>query len=913
MRSILFNSTIMLSLAFIAGCGGGGGGGGGSSSGGTPTPVNRAPIVSSANPDTVATTGQSFTYDATRAGAVFSDADGDTLTYSAVLSSAAFGLTASGGTISGTPSQTGALTVTVTATDTSSASVSDVFTITISDAPVASNKPNILFIISDDQGQDSSAQYALSSDLPNTPVLNGLADDGLIFDNAWVNPVCTPTRGGLITGKYGHRTDVLSVGDPLPSGEITLQSYMKNDPATSDYKSAIIGKWHLGGGRTGPNTAGVEHFAGILSGGVSDYYSWPLNVNGTNSTSTNYATTELTDQAIDWIGDQTDPWFVWLSYNAPHTPFHVPPAGLHNRTLSGARADINANPRPYYLAAIEAMDSEIGRLLNSLPADERANTVIVYLGDNGTPGRVGDASVFPNGVKGSLTEGGVRVPMFVSGPGVTRTGERESALINNTDMFTTIAQLAGSSVAELHDSRSFINLLSAPSTDTRDFIYSESGNAFAVRGPRYKLVQTAAGAQTLFDLQSDPQENSDLIASGADVSAILAPLQAEADRIRMAQVPAGDDVQTGKDRVLAPNASGALSVVLEAGESVMWSQTAGTPVNLSSTSAAAPTFTVPNVSASETLTFAASVGGETGEMSVFVYIPPVYDTGKTVVGNFTDQSEWSCDQSAGTASATFSDSGSSKSISGNGIPDHAVGTFPNGGNPNTISTQSINYNIPASPVKTTTATDMATFGVLLNGVKLERDTAERYMGTGGGTWSYEAITPGFEEGNSKGDDTQRPVRNNWLGSDCNNSHVQPNGQYHAHGLPEAYFQALRKETPSGMVLAGYAADGFPIYLRYGHSTASDSASAIKVIEHSWVLKSGTRADGPGGAYDGTFREDWEYSAGSGDTDECGGRTGPTPEFPGGTYHYYITDDYPYIPRCVFGTPGSDFRVFGGAR
>lgn len=366
---------------------------------------------------------------------------------------------------------------------------------------------------------------------------------------------------------------------------------------------------------------------------------------------------------------------------------------------------------------------------------------------------------------------------------------------------------------------------------------------------------------------------------------------------------------TGKDQVVAPGLTATLSSGAATGDTVAWTQTAGTTVTLSDASVASPTFTVPSVTAAETLEFQVSVNGATDMVSVFIHVPAEYTatTGLTQLGDFTDKTGWACNASAGTASATVSDSSAFKTISGNGIPDHAVGTFPNGGNPNTISEQSVSYQVPGSPALTTTPTQMQEFGVFLNGIKLERDTAERYAGTGGGSWSYEAITPGLQLGNSKGDDTQRAVSQNWLGSDCNNSHVQPTGQYHAHGLPEAYAQALLKDTPNDMILAGYAADGFPMYLRYGYVDAADNTSGLKTVEHSWELRSGTRASGPGGAYDGTFREDWEYVAGSGDTDECGGRTGPTPEFPNGTYHYYVTDDYPYIPRCVFGTPDSSFR------
>ena len=100
-----------------------------------------------------------------------------------------------------------------------------------------------------------------------------------------------------------------------------------------------------------------------------------------------------------------------------------------------------------------------------------------------------------------------------------------------------------------------------------------------------------------------------------------------------------------------------------------------------------------------------------------------------------------------------------------------------------------------------------------------------------------------------------------------------------------------------MVLVGYAADGFPVYV----------ASGPNAPEGSWELRSGTRESAPWGEYDGTFREDWQFVEGSGDLDQCNGRFGVTPEFPGGIYHYYLTDDYPYMPRCVWGTPDPSFR------
>ena len=323
-------------------------------------------------------------------------------------------------------------------------------------------QPNIILIISDDQGLDSSAQYNLSADLPVTPHLDQLAASGITFDNAWATPACTTTRSTIITGKYGVNSGVLNVGDIIPSNSVTLQKYLKNNTSTANYASAVIGKWHLGGNSPAanhPSTMGVDYYAGSLRGAVNDYESWTLTINGQTSQTTTYHTTKVTDLAIDWIDSQAEPWFLWLAYVAPHTPFHLPPQSLHTQNLSGTDTDINANPRNYYLAAIEAMDTEIGRLMASMTEEERDNTIIFYVGDNGTPRQVADRSVYANGSKGNLTQGGLAVPMIASGAGVSRKNVREDALISSTDFFATIASMAGSTVSSIEDSMSFKNLL----------------------------------------------------------------------------------------------------------------------------------------------------------------------------------------------------------------------------------------------------------------------------------------------------------------------------------------------------------------------------------------------------------------------------------------------------------------------
>ena len=132
--------------------------------------------------------------------------------------------------------------------------------------------------------------------------------------------------------------------------------------------------------------------------------------------------------------------------------------------------------------------------------------------------------------------------------------------------------------------------------------------------------------------------------------------------------------------------------------------------------------------------------------------------------------------------------------------------------------------------------------------------------------------------------------------------MQPGGAYHYHGMPEGLI-TQRGGGPGRMTLVGWAADGFPIYARYGYSVATDLSSGVRAMSSSYKLKTAPGANRPSTTTYamGTFSQDYEYLAGSGDLDECNGRTGVTPEFPGGIYHYFATDTYPHLQRCIKGT------------
>jgi len=374
-------------------------------------------------------------------------------------------------------------------------------------------KPNILLIIADDMGLDAAPGYSIGATKPYMPTINNIINNGILFNNFWVNPACTPTRASIITGKYGFRTNVTKVGDHLATSEMSLQKYISNN---TSYSNAVIGKWHLSNDANHPTEMGVDYYAGSLGGGVASYTNWSFIQNGQTSNSQEYTTTKFTNLSIDWINNQTSPWFLWLAYNAPHTPFHFPPENLHYQgALPTDQASINANPLPYYLAMLEAMDTEIGRLLNAMSQEEKDNTIIIFIGDNGTPNAVTQEFKSKRS-KGTVYKGGINVPMYISGHGVSRINEQENALINSTDLYSTIANIAGINTTNINDSKSFYSLLSGDNSNSREYIYSEIGGSasesdYTIRNKTHKYIKFSNGDEALFDLSSNPMENPNLL------------------------------------------------------------------------------------------------------------------------------------------------------------------------------------------------------------------------------------------------------------------------------------------------------------------------------------------------------------------------------------------------------------------
>jgi len=410
-------------------------------------------------------------------------------------------------------------------------------------------RPNVLLIIADDLGAESTSLYptlAGNSGTVSVPNIESLAQNGLVFDNAWASPACSMTRGTIVTGLYGYRTGVTSVGAVLPTDFVTV--FDRITAESPSYSQALFGKYHLGGNTTSTQHVtdiGVPLFRGILGGGVSDYFNWTTyDTQAPPFQNKTFATTALTDYAIDYIHQHdaekpNEPWFLYQSYNAPHSvgansPYQVPPAELHHVDLSSVGNPVPgtiATNIPVYKALIQSLDTELGRLLKEVDLEK---TTVIFVGDNGTPAPVKDTGSKIRDSKGSAYEGGVRVPLIVTGAGVTRRG-RANDLVVTSDLYATILSLTGINVSHVNNSYSITPLLSdaaASSGRTHSFSETSSGTSnrrYAIKDTRYKIVSNL-GKRELYDLVADPQETTDLYTKPA-YTAVRASLEAEIDKL----------------------------------------------------------------------------------------------------------------------------------------------------------------------------------------------------------------------------------------------------------------------------------------------------------------------------------------------------------------------------------------------
>jgi len=391
----------------------------------------------------------------------------------------------------------------------------------------ASRPPNILLIVSDDQGWGDLG----SSGNPkiDTPVLDRLAEEGARFERFYVTPLCAPTRAGLLTGRHALRTgvtDVTGAGETMRADEVTIAEVF----AAAGYATGIFGKWHNGSHYpASPEGQGFQEFFGFSGGHWNDYFDPVLQHDGRPVRTRGYITDLLTDAALDFIRRNRDrPFLAYVPYNAPHGPFQVPDADFEKYRARG----FDERTAAVY-GMVDNMDRNIGRLLAALDrAGLREETIVLYLHDNGPNGERFNGGM--RGIKGSVHEGGVRSPLFVRWPTHVPAGRRVQPIADHVDILPTLVDLAGVRMPRTKplDGITLKPVLTGSATslpDRRLFTQRAKLDAAgklpaypgAVRTDRYRAVRTGASWE-LYDMRSDPGQKSDIAGREPKVAADLA-------------------------------------------------------------------------------------------------------------------------------------------------------------------------------------------------------------------------------------------------------------------------------------------------------------------------------------------------------------------------------------------------------
>ena len=407
----------------------------------------------------------------------------------------------------------------------------------------ASSKPNIVVILTDDQGWGDLSVNGNKN--LNTPNIDSLAKDGAMFDRFYVCPVCSPTRAEFLTGRYHPRGGVYSTsagGERLDLDEMTI-----GDTFTAGgYATGAFGKWHNGMQYPyHPNGRGFAEFYGFCSGHWGDYFSPPLDHNGKIVKGNGFCIDDFTDKAMAFMEQSSKagkPFFAYIPYNTPHSPMQVPDRfwnkfedfelKMRNRDPKKERLDhIRAA-----LAMCENIDWNVGRILKKLDDLKVAeNTIIMYFCDNGPNGTRWNGDM--KGRKGSTDEGGVRSPMLVRWPNQIKPGtviKQNGAAI---DLLPTLAEMSGIKVASTKklDGRSLKGLLIGTEHSKKDtrLIFSHWRNRVSVKTGKHRLDLKGS----LFDLEKDPGQR-------VNVAKKMPKL---AERLRKAVTKFKQDVVAGYD------------------------------------------------------------------------------------------------------------------------------------------------------------------------------------------------------------------------------------------------------------------------------------------------------------------------------------------------------------------------------
>jgi len=399
------------------------------------------------------------------------------------------------------------------------------------DEKAGAHKPNVVVILVDDLGYGDLSSYG-ASDL-KTPNIDSLVAAGIRFDNFYANcPVCSPTRASLLTGRYPDLVGVPGVIRTHPTSNfgylapqaVLLPKLLK--PA--GYHTAIIGKWHLGlESPNVPNERGFDHFHGFLGDMMDDYYTHRrhsinyMRLNSQKIDPKGHATDLFTQWSIQYIRERarsSQPFFLYLAYNAPHTPIQPPKEWIErvknrDKGISDRRAKL--------VALIEHLDNGIGKVITSLKETGLSNnTLVIFTSDNGGQLSVGANNGPLRAGKQDMYEGGIRVPMCAVWPDRIKPGSHSNHAALTMDLFPTICEAAGAGIDHEIDGWSILPTLLGKSQPSEDrflfWVRCEGGHYggrayYAARCGDYKLVQNDPfEPMQLYNLADDPQESKPL-------------------------------------------------------------------------------------------------------------------------------------------------------------------------------------------------------------------------------------------------------------------------------------------------------------------------------------------------------------------------------------------------------------------
>jgi len=393
------------------------------------------------------------------------------------------------------------------------------------------HRPNILMILVDDLGYGDLSSYG-AEDM-KTPHIDKLIASGMRFDNFYANcPVCSPTRASLLSGRYPDlvgvpgviRTHLTNNWGYMAPQAVLLPKLLKR----SRYHTAIVGKWHLGlESPNTPNERGFDHFHGFLGDMMDDYYKHRRHGNNYMRLDENeidpkgHATDLFSQWAIDYIRQHSEsgqPFFLYLAYNAPHTPIQ-PPADWLQRIRN--RQPGISDKRVKLIALIEHLDDCIGKVITALKDSGLSNnTLVIFTSDNGGQLSVGANNGPLRAGKQDMYEGGIRVPMCAVWPGKIKPGSQSNRIALTMDLLPTICEVAGANITHKIDGRSILpTLLGKYQPQEERFLFwvrREGGRYggrayYATRYGDFKLVQNSPFEPLqLYDLKDDPKEQHPL-------------------------------------------------------------------------------------------------------------------------------------------------------------------------------------------------------------------------------------------------------------------------------------------------------------------------------------------------------------------------------------------------------------------